>query len=432
MCLIIANLDGREVPEAYVHRAFSQNHDGFGIMYVKDGLLKIRRGMFSSPQIVELLAKASEQALPYVAHFRYGTQGTKNTTNCHPFSISEAFKGIAMMHNGVFSDSRLTRAVNGKSDTHLMADWIQEAILANKMHPSELFSPQVQFLRDHFKNDLATYNKVVFMNGHGQINIVNEGLGYWVNGVWYSNTYSIGHTYAARAMGHEVIQDDDVVHNADKREAILAGNFCPKTIIPLKTAKDAEKDDDDLFAAFMGKNHALEADDDDNLELNLERMVPRRRRDKGDDGKFFFNGEEFDLSDCSPGCDDDEDTQPIELGDDLTRALAEAFGDTDIPDPDQVDEGDSTDWQAQLERYRNHSSQRPISASSTYNERLKDRESKLLAASVQSTVKPEEKKEFVTRTYGTGGTYTSGGTYIGGSYVYNSKANDIVELLLKP
>lgn len=188
MCLIIANPSGLHVPDAYIDNAYSTNHDGFGIMWAKDNELKLKRGLFPRSQIHDILEEFHAYETPYVAHFRFATHGKTTTNNCHPFPIVDDLGGIAMVHNGTLSGNEWRDSI--RSDTSLLADKIKRHVLHGEFSSVDLFDLEIPVIRERYQASVGT-DKLVFMNGLGDVNILNEKYGHWLDGVWYSNQYSI-------------------------------------------------------------------------------------------------------------------------------------------------------------------------------------------------------------------------------------------------
>ncbi len=188
MCLIIANPNAENIPFDIVLNAYSNNSDGFGIMWSKNGFLRARKGMMNVSQIVDVFNTFHENKQPYVAHFRYSTHGTTNAQNCHPFPISTRKGGIAMMHNGTLTGKEWIRA--SKSDTAVLAERISNHIEDGIYDSSALFEENIPELATRFGESIGA-DKLVFMNGSGKVNIFNENNGFWINGIWFSNLYSM-------------------------------------------------------------------------------------------------------------------------------------------------------------------------------------------------------------------------------------------------
>lgn len=222
MCLIIANFDGRRIPAEFVETAHAMNRNGFGIMWAdnKSGDLKVQRGLFTSAKILELFQKMEDAHQPYVAHFRMATHGEISTKNCHPFPLMNDLGGVGMAHNGQFGYEFCMDDV--KSDTAVMADKICLLHETKHITADSLFQADVPDLFTYYRSEFSYYNKVVFMNGTGDINIVGEDDGYWINGVWYSNHYSIGGRLAPVRLGYDVVENATISKNAEKLAIMLS------------------------------------------------------------------------------------------------------------------------------------------------------------------------------------------------------------------
>ncbi len=192
MCLIIANPTGKLVPENHITNAYRINDDGFGIMYANGkGKLKIIRGMFELKTVQSIFGSFHNQEIPYVAHFRMGTHGTKDESNCHPFYVSEEHGGVGLVHNGVLSGQDFNTQRNGMSDTAIFVEKLKGHIENNDFESAHLFEDKIPVVASLYGTNLGS-DKLVFMAGNGYINIYNETNGDWLDNVWYSNTYSIG------------------------------------------------------------------------------------------------------------------------------------------------------------------------------------------------------------------------------------------------
>lgn len=189
MCLIIANPKCKPVPVEHIENAFSTNSHGFGMMWHNPVRgLRIQRGMFNLAHIKNMFATLESMNVPYVAHFRFATHGTRNTDNCHPFVVGDYLGGVGMVHNGTLTGSEWRDSQ--RSDTALLVEKIKGHIAEGEFGPKALFDKQAPQIVDRYGKSIGS-DKLVFMNGLGDINIVNEGNGTWLDDRWYSNTYSI-------------------------------------------------------------------------------------------------------------------------------------------------------------------------------------------------------------------------------------------------
>lgn len=224
MCLIIANPNGHSFAESYIDNAFTTNHDGFGVMWAKDGELKIKRGLFNRGEVKSILRRFHETETPYVAHFRYATHGSLNSANCHPFPIVDDLGGIAMVHNGTLSGKKWRDPL--RSDTNLLAEKIKHHILREDFVSQSLFDNAASVISDRYKEAIGS-DKLVFMNGLGEMSILNEKNGHWINGIWYSNLYSIiRQNLASKAISNQTAISTSPSYNYKKGQ----GNWKVQTV----------------------------------------------------------------------------------------------------------------------------------------------------------------------------------------------------------
>ena len=110
-------------------------------------------------------------------HFRITTHGDTDAENTHPFQVGT---NLAFIHNGIIS--RVDRKQDlTRSDTYHF----------NTKYLSQFYRRDSRFIfKDHFKDLIKEYighSKLVFLNNKGHHTIVNEQMGHWDEGVWYSN-----------------------------------------------------------------------------------------------------------------------------------------------------------------------------------------------------------------------------------------------------
>jgi hypothetical protein len=186
MCLMTMREPGMVIPELYLQNAASQNSDGWGVMFARDGRVEITKAKAGFSAFKRAWAKVPEDA-PAAAHFRFATSGAKNDKLCHPFKILKARENgvdLAMMHNGVMSD--FNNPLDSRSDSlAFIEDFLQPALAGN---PALIESKP---WRDSLGILIGSGNKLLFLDGAGRHYIINEGDGVRKEGVWYSNSYSL-------------------------------------------------------------------------------------------------------------------------------------------------------------------------------------------------------------------------------------------------
>lgn len=429
MCLIIANIDGREVPEAFIRSAFVSNDDGFGVMYAnEEGKLQIIRGLFGIDKILEIFKQLEAGEIPYVAHFRMRTHGEISESNCHPFPLVNQLGGVGMAHNGCFSGEDFYYHPN-KSDTALMADKLVDDIEAGRISTRDFFSENMPTFKKLYSDNLS-WSRVVFMNGDGDINIHNEEDGAWINGVWYSNPWAVGRKDAIiKTYNYTYIENVNVIRDVERLSLILEGY--DEDGIQEIDAEIIDDDDDSIdeakFDAFSGNDLTdfVDTDDDEDTFVMHPHSASNGYKDKKYNAKkFMFEGVEYDLTENAPFLTKEDIEELIESADageavaksmieDLVeRSQNEAERKTILPakaSNDDDDDDDSGYWNQFVSEYN----------------KTRSAGSLMLPATVE-----EEKKSYTTTTRGYG-SYGSYGSYGGYSYT-KDKYDEIVELMLRP
>lgn len=147
MCRLAAFPPGTSADQAHeiVAKFVKGNDDGVGECYVEKGEFKLNKYPYSYQQAVSKKDKLFNH-MPYegwtIAHVRMATHGGNEYRNTHPI-----IKGnIAVVHNGVFSDSKLVRAAladsvkwSGETDTEVAA------YMLNKLGPLEFYKAMPQY-----------------------------------------------------------------------------------------------------------------------------------------------------------------------------------------------------------------------------------------------------------------------------------------------
>lgn len=188
MCLIIANLNATTIPAEHISNAYGNNPHGFGVMWAENRKLKILRGMYSLNTVHAVIRSIEARNLPFVAHFRYATHGTKNAENCHPFFVADEFGGIGMVHNGTLLGPEWK--TENASDTNILSRVIGKHLVKGDFTADDLFSETDTVIGIPYGKALGS-DKLVFMSGEGDVSIYNEKNGHMIEGRWYSNTYSL-------------------------------------------------------------------------------------------------------------------------------------------------------------------------------------------------------------------------------------------------
>lgn len=188
MCLLIATTGSSRPSKKALRRAAKNNPDGFGFAVIGDGKIHTYRSMDINSTISEYFTAREEYPnSPSIFHLRITTHGATNVDNCHPFRVND---DVVLGHNGMLP----IKEEDGKSDTRIFAeDWLPEFDLVELLDTESGFKELENF---------ATGSKLAFLNTSDLLRhslyIVNEHLGHWNEGVWYSNASykkSYGYSY---------------------------------------------------------------------------------------------------------------------------------------------------------------------------------------------------------------------------------------------
>jgi predicted glutamine amidotransferase len=169
MCIAIVKPIGATVTDEALRNSEDSNPHGAGYAFVKTDKVVIKKGFFKIDDFIKSFREDEKQfgtETPFILHFRWATCGLKNVANCHPFPIAHG----AMMHNGHFYSS-----YSDLSDSAEVADAAgvylsKENVRAKKKELEDIFG----------------HNKVAVLYHDKSYEILNEDLGHWDNGVWYS------------------------------------------------------------------------------------------------------------------------------------------------------------------------------------------------------------------------------------------------------
>ena len=158
------------------------NPHGSGWAIVAGDRIIIGRAMDADKAIAEFAkARKTHSDGPALFHSRIATAGSVNTYNVHPFPVN-GDKRTVVAHNGILPGKAQPGKGDKRSDTHLFA---AEYLAQGRF--GHLYSRRG---RKHLQQWLGSGNKLVVLSTDPRLPrgiILNEGLGSWNEGVWYSN-----------------------------------------------------------------------------------------------------------------------------------------------------------------------------------------------------------------------------------------------------
>lgn len=172
MCIIILNCDG-VLPKHVVYNSWDANQDGAGLAWADGVKIHVEKEMSSKKRFYKMYLAAREKTtLPIMLHFRIGTSGLKDLTNCHPFVVN---KNLVFSHNGIISQFSEKSKF---SDTYLFNE-----VILRRLPVSFLKNTAICTLL----SDYIDKSKLCFLHVSGEYTIINEELGHWNGENWFSN-----------------------------------------------------------------------------------------------------------------------------------------------------------------------------------------------------------------------------------------------------
>lgn len=172
MCIAILNTKkaGR-LPKSQIKNSWDNNDMGAGLLWNYKNKLNV----FKTYEYDEYIEKYNElrdnkEIGNIVLHFRIATSGYKGEYNLHPFLVNDK---LGFVHNGVI------KGLGNKqfSDTYEFNDMLK------KFKHNFLACDMTKY----FISEYIGHSKLVFLDIDDKYTIINEELGKWADGNWYSN-----------------------------------------------------------------------------------------------------------------------------------------------------------------------------------------------------------------------------------------------------
>lgn len=172
MCIAILNAKGTLSLKTFKN-CWEANPDGAGLCYYDGERIQIIKEMKSVKSLHKQYVSIREKfpAVDIAIHFRIATHGRVNSTNCHPFKVN---KNTAFIHNGIISNVGTNPDF---SDTYIFNETILKALPSTFIKNTAILELLGAYIG---------YSKIVVISGEFST-IINEELGHWDAGNWYSN-----------------------------------------------------------------------------------------------------------------------------------------------------------------------------------------------------------------------------------------------------
>ena len=184
MCLLITTKKNKMVKKQYLQNAYNSNRDGCGFAHVGDSQIVIKkfREFNEFYNSYELAFKEYGHSSEFIIHFRLTTHGeTNGTFNVHPFRVHN---DLVFAHNGIISNAKHD---NKKSDTRMFNEEILQTFKTQFLIKSlSNQNGNIGFIK--LIKQFIGHSKLAFLDKMGNTYLINEHMGNWENGIWYSNS----------------------------------------------------------------------------------------------------------------------------------------------------------------------------------------------------------------------------------------------------
>jgi predicted glutamine amidotransferase len=183
MCIAILNPNNVTLKKKVLKTCWENNTDGAGMLYLVDGKLTTHKEMTNFDSFYDHYHNVRQQhkTSQIVIHFRISTHGKVNLTNCHPFIVNDKW---GFVHNGIISAAPKHTEF---SDTYMFNREILQKLPTDWIHNDAVYDLVQEYIGS---------SKLLFLNTDNEAFIVNEDMGVWDLGCWFSNTtYKVSRYY---------------------------------------------------------------------------------------------------------------------------------------------------------------------------------------------------------------------------------------------
>lgn len=198
MCIAILNTKkGGRLPENQIKNSWDNNDMGSGLLWNKGGKLNVFKTYDYDEYILKYNELRDDNSIgSIVLHFRIATSGYNGEHNLHPFLVSDK---LGFVHNGVI------RGLGNKqfSDTYEFNEML-------KKYKHDFINCEVSRM---LISEYIGYSKLIFLDIDDRHTIINENLGKWASGNWYSND-------SYKAYNSYVYHGNKKVDKADKNTSL--------------------------------------------------------------------------------------------------------------------------------------------------------------------------------------------------------------------
>lgn len=180
MCLLIVAKPNSTPKKKSLVCACDSNPHGFGFAFHTGSKIYTFHSLDADQAIENFFKMRSKYPEAWAMfHARYATHGSVKLENCHPFNVGSDKKTI-LGHNGILPI--VPSLGDDRTDSQLFADEFLPAFGLESLDDANFFDELEEFIGGSKIAIFTTDSRL-----ENQIYILNENLGHWVKGVWYSN-----------------------------------------------------------------------------------------------------------------------------------------------------------------------------------------------------------------------------------------------------
>jgi hypothetical protein len=211
MCLLMVASPNYTPTRQELMCACTNNPDGFGFaIHIGDRIIT-GKGLNAEHVVSKFLKLRGQYPDSWAMfHARWATHGSVCATNSHPYEVGGR-QDIILAHNGVLGID--IPAGDDRSDTLVFSeDWLPNFL--------ELLDDECGFGE---LEELVSGSKICIFSTapelQNQVYLLNEDLGHWVGGLWWSNySYQVRDSWMFGTKNYyssnwDYIKDDDYVEN---------------------------------------------------------------------------------------------------------------------------------------------------------------------------------------------------------------------------
>lgn len=160
------------------------NRDGNGFAVIVGDRIDVHKSMNATALIDAFVKVRRAHPESYALfHSRITTDGVTNVENCHPFAVGNARTVLA--HNGILPEPARPGDKDLRSDTRILAEDLIPSGLFGHLTNRRARRRLTRWMSGGYPNKIAilTVDPRYGRNAY----LLNEHLGVWDEGVWYSN-----------------------------------------------------------------------------------------------------------------------------------------------------------------------------------------------------------------------------------------------------